>query len=42
MVRKKIEKWQMCIDFTDLNKCYSKDDFPLIRIDKIVNSVVGC
>jgi hypothetical protein len=28
--------------FTDLNKCCPKDDFPLARIDKIVNSTVGC
>jgi hypothetical protein len=32
----------MCIDFTDLNKCCSKDDFPLSRIDKVVDSAVGC
>jgi hypothetical protein len=32
----------MCTDFTDLNKCFPKDDFPLSRIDKIVNSAVGC
>jgi hypothetical protein len=28
----------MCIDFTDLNKCCPMDDFPLARIDKIVDS----
>jgi hypothetical protein len=32
----------MCTDFTDLNKCCPKDDFPLARIDKIVDSVAGC
>jgi hypothetical protein len=32
----------MCTDFTDLNKCCPKDDFPLSRIDKIVDSAVGC
>jgi hypothetical protein len=42
MVRKKNSKWWMCTDFTDLNKCCPKDDFPLERIDKIVDSVVGC
>jgi hypothetical protein len=31
----------MCTDFTDLNKCCPKDDFPLIRIDKIIDSTVG-
>jgi hypothetical protein len=26
----------------DLNKCYPKDDSPLARIDKIVDSTAGC
>jgi hypothetical protein len=41
MVWKKKGKRRMCIDFTDLNKCYPKDDFPLTRIDKVVDSVAG-
>jgi hypothetical protein len=41
MVKKKNGKWQMCTDFTDLNKCYTKDDFPFTRIDKIVNSATA-
>jgi hypothetical protein len=32
----------MCIDFTDLIKCCLKDDFPLLRIDKVVDSAAGC
>jgi hypothetical protein len=28
----------MCTDFTDLNNCCPKDDFPLARIDQIVYS----
>jgi hypothetical protein len=32
----------MCIDFTSLNKACPKDNFPLPRIDKIVDSVAGC
>ena len=28
----------MCIDFTDLNKAYPKDSFPLPRIDQLVDS----
>jgi hypothetical protein len=32
----------MCTDFTDLNKCCSKDDFPLSRMDKIAISSAGC
>jgi hypothetical protein len=31
----------MCTDFTDLNKCCPKDDFPLARIDQIVDSTVA-
>jgi hypothetical protein len=42
MVQKKSGKWHMCIDFTSLNKACPKDNFPLPRIDKIVNSAVGC
>ena len=42
MVRKKNEKWRMCIDFTDLNKCCPKDPYPLPRIDKLVHITAGC
>jgi hypothetical protein len=28
----------MCTDFTDLNKCCPNDDFPLTRINQIVDS----
>jgi hypothetical protein len=31
----------MYTDFTDLNKCCPKDDFPLARIDKIVDPVAS-
>jgi hypothetical protein len=42
MVKKKNGKWRMCSNFTDLNKCCPKDDFPLSRIDKVVDSTIGC
>jgi hypothetical protein len=42
MVCKKNKKWKMCTDFTDLNMCCLKDDFPLARINQIIDSVAGC
>jgi hypothetical protein len=38
MVKKTNEKWRMCIDFTDLNKACPKDEFPLPRIDSLVDA----
>ena len=31
----------MCVDFTDLNKAYLKNSFPLLRIDQLVDSTAG-
>jgi hypothetical protein len=31
----------MCTNFNDLNKCCQKDNFPLARIDQIIDSVAG-
>ena len=33
VVKKKSRKWQMCVDFTDLNKAYPKDPFPMPWIE---------
>ena len=41
LVRKKSEKWRMCVDYTGLNKACPKDLFPLPRIDQIVDSTSG-
>ena len=41
VVRKKTGKWQVCVDFTDLNKACLKDPFPLPRIDRLVDATVG-
>jgi hypothetical protein len=42
LVRKKNNEWRMCVDYTDLNKHCPKDPFGLPRIDKVVDSTVGC
>jgi hypothetical protein len=42
LVKKKNGKWQMCVDYTSLNKASPKVPFPLPRIDQIVDSTVGC
>jgi hypothetical protein len=50
MVKKSNGKWRMCIDFTDINKACSKDEFHLPRIDSLVDattalelmSLLGC
>ena len=31
VVKKKSGKWQVCVDFTDLNKTYPKDPFPRLK-----------
>ena len=41
MVKKANGKWRMCVDFTDLNKAYPKDSYPLPRIDQLVDSTAG-
>jgi hypothetical protein len=42
MVQMQNGKWRICIDITNLNKACPKDNFPLPRIDKIVDSATGC
>ncbi|CAL2260095.1 unnamed protein product [Prunus armeniaca] len=34
-------KWRVCVDYTDLNKACPKDNFPLPRIDQLVDSTSG-
>jgi hypothetical protein len=42
IVPKENRKLRMCIDYTNLNKAYHKDPYPLPRIDQIVDSTSGC
>jgi hypothetical protein len=42
LVKRKNNKWRMCVDYTSLNKVCSKDPFPLPRIDQVVDSIAGC
>ena len=41
MVKKENGKWRMCVDFTDLNKACPKDNYPLPRIDQLVDSTAS-
>ncbi|CAL8119119.1 unnamed protein product [Prunus armeniaca] len=34
-------KWRFCVDYTDLNKACLKDNFPLPRIDQLVDFTSG-
>ena len=38
VVKKKNGKWRVCVDFTDLNRAYPKDPFPLPKIDQLVDA----
>nr|XP_016496334.1 PREDICTED: uncharacterized protein LOC107815290 [Nicotiana tabacum] len=41
MVKKKNDKWRMCVDFTDLNKACPKDSFLLSHIDQLIDAMAG-
>ena len=41
VVKKKNGKWQVCVDFTDLNKACPKDRFPSPHIDRLVEATAG-
>ncbi|KAM1072630.1 hypothetical protein ACFX2B_017614 [Malus domestica] len=34
--------WRMCVDYTDLNKRCPNDSFPLLLIDRLIDSTAGC
>ena len=41
LVKKANAQWRVCVDFIDLNKVCSKDNFPLPRIDQLVDAIIG-
>nr|GEX40717.1 reverse transcriptase domain-containing protein [Tanacetum cinerariifolium] len=41
MVKKHDDSWRMCLDFTDLNKAYPQDCYPLPEINWKVKSLCG-
>ena len=41
VVKKKIGKWRVCVNFTDLNKACPKDLFPMPWIDQLVDVTAG-
>ena len=41
VVKKKNDKWRVCVDFTDLNRACLKDLFPMLKIDQLVDATYG-
>ena len=41
VVKMKIGKCRVCVDFTNLNRACSKDPFLMSRIDQLVDATVG-
>ena len=39
MAKKANGKWRMCMDFSDVNKACPKDNYPLPRVDILVDSM---
>jgi len=42
LVKKANGKWRMCVDFTNLNKAFSKDSYSLPSIDALVDNASVC
>ena len=40
LVKKKSGRWQVCVNFTDLNKACPKDHFLMPQIDQLVDAIV--
>jgi len=40
-MKKKNEKWRLCIDFINLNEACPKDNYSLLRNDQLVEATTG-
>ena len=40
-VKKKNGTWRVCVNFTDPNRVCLKDQFPILKIDHLVDATVG-
>ena len=38
MVKKAMDKWQIYIDYTNLNKACPKESYPLLMIDRLIDA----
>lgn len=41
VAKKDQRKWRVCVDYTDLNKACPEENFPLQRIDQLIDSTFG-
>lgn len=41
VVKKKIRKWRVCVDFKNLNRAYSKDQFLVPKIYQLLDATFG-
>ena len=41
LIKKHNKKWRVCVDYTNLNKAYPKDCYPLPSIDLLVDATSG-
>ena len=41
VVKKKNDKWRVCVNFTDLNRACLKDSFPMLKTDQLVDATYG-
>lgn len=37
VVKKSKNKWRMCVNYTDMNKVYPKDHYPLPSIEQLID-----